>query len=168
MKKIGNINHYLWIILVVILCGTLSCKNEETIKEIKALMGKRICLPKNISRESEFAIVNYIDTTGCTSCKLRPTQWNTFIKNAEKQNILFDVIFYVHPKVYSDVKTIINSNCRRIIVLKDKNNYWSKKHALPQSEMLHTFLIDRNNKIVIIGNPTINEKIEKMMLSYCK
>lgn len=167
MLKTGNINRYSLILLLFTLLGIISCRNEETIKQIKNLTGKHIRMPQKISRQSEFAIVNYVDTTGCTSCKLRPTQWNTFIENAKKQNILIDVIFIVHPNVYSDVKEIIRSNCKDIIVLKDDKNRWIKEHALPHNEMLHTFLIDGSNNVVIIGTPTTNKKIGKMMLDYC-
>ncbi len=164
MKNMWKINLYLLISLFT-LCGLYSCKNDGLQREIKVLIGKQICLPENISRQSEYAIINYVDTTGCTSCKLRPNQWNSFVENAKKQNIMIDVIFFVHPNVYSDVKAIVDSNCKQIKVLMDNNNWGIKEQALPQNEMLHTFLIDKNNKIVFVGNPATNGKIEKMMLS---
>ena len=36
---------------------------------------------------------------------------------------------------------------------------------LPDSRLFHTFVVNRDNKAVLIGNPIKNEKIEKMFLT---
>ncbi len=33
---------------------------------------------------------------------------------------------------------------------------------LPSNPMLHTFLLDENNEVLVVGNPLDNEKIDRM------
>ena len=33
---------------------------------------------------------------------------------------------------------------------------------LPKNKVLHTFLLDENNNVILVGNPLHNKKIEKM------
>lgn len=33
---------------------------------------------------------------------------------------------------------------------------------LPSNPMLHTFLLDENNEVLVVGNPLENEKIDRM------
>lgn len=83
--------------------------------------------------------------------------------------MLVDVIFITHPKVFTDVSDIVSDHCRdKITVICDTNEQWRVQNDLPTNEMLHTFLIDKKNKAVIIGNPSQNERIAKMMLDYIK
>ena len=33
---------------------------------------------------------------------------------------------------------------------------------LPKNRALHTFLLDENNRVILVGNPSRNEKIKEM------
>ena len=35
----------------------------------------------------------------------------------------------------------------------------------PSESMFHTFRLDENNKVILVGNPMLNKQIEDMMLS---
>lgn len=37
-----------------------------------------------------------------------------------------------------------------------------KENSLPQTNLLHTFLLDQNNKLVLLGNPIDNEKLKSL------
>ena len=48
----------------------------------------------------------------------------------------------------------------------DTANVFMKANAnIPSESMFHTFLLDENNKVVLVGNPMLNNKIEYMMIS---
>ena len=34
--------------------------------------------------------------------------------------------------------------------------------TIPEERYLHTFLLDRENKIVLVGNPNVNERVESL------
>ena len=36
---------------------------------------------------------------------------------------------------------------------------------LPSESMYHTFMLDENNRVILVGNPMLNKQIEDMMLS---
>lgn len=35
---------------------------------------------------------------------------------------------------------------------------------IPSESMFHTFLLDENNKVILIGNPMVNKQIEEMLV----
>ena len=36
---------------------------------------------------------------------------------------------------------------------------------LPSESMYHTFMLDENNRVILVGDPMLNKQIEDMMLS---
>lgn len=146
-----------------------ACNKGKLSEDVQSIMNKRIQLPSELKKKNSFAIINYVDSAGCTSCKLRVENWQKFLDNTIESNMLVDVIFITHPKVFTDVSDIVSDHCRdKITVICDTNEQWRVQNDLPTNEMLHTFLIDKKNKAVIIGNPSQNERIAKMMLDYIK
>ena len=53
---------------------------------------------------------------------------------------------------------------KNVQILEDVDNDWRKRNQLPTSELLNTFLIDKKRRILLVGNPAINSKIEDLMV----
>lgn len=156
-------------VLLFTVLHVVSCKENNISKDVQDLIGKHISIPSEISRENTFAIINYVDSTGCTSCKLHTEGWNMFIEKTKDCNSPIDIIFIVHPHVFSDVNEIINNNCtNQIKVICDTKNRWKDYNKLSQKEMLHTFLINKDNNIVMVGSPITNVEISDLMLKVMK
>lgn len=47
--------------------------------------------------QSEYRIITYVDSVGCTNCKLRLEQWKKFINQLDTVGNV-PVLFFLHPK----------------------------------------------------------------------
>ena len=103
-------------------------------------MGKDTILPNMLNHE--FKILHYIDTIGCTNCHLQLFDWKLYMKELKSSSIDIALIFVVFTKNYEEFEII------------QRNNHFFYP--------LHTFLLDRNNKVLAIGNPINNESIRNI------
>lgn len=67
--------------------------------------------------------------------------------------------------VYNDVFQMLEPlKYKNVQILEDVDNDWRKRNRLPASELFNTFLIDKKRRILLVGNPAINSKIEDLMV----
>ena len=50
----------------------------------------------------------------------------------------------------------------------DKNNKFNKLNKFPSNMNFQTFLLDRNNRVIAIGNPIYNPKVKELYLKIIK
>ena len=46
-----------------------------------------------------------------------------------------------------------------MILLDTKGEFLQNNPTIPKSQKYHTFMVDENNKVVLVGNPMGNEKM---------
>jgi len=51
------------------------------------------------------------------------------------------------------------------ILIFDENNDFFRKNTIPSNPMYQTMLLDRMNKIVLIGNPIYNEQLKELYIN---
>lgn len=162
-----------------------SCKESNRgriARLVKEWEGKEVILPDNIVftqygidtldyqlPESDYTIVSYIDSVGCTSCKLQFHRWQQIIHEMDsisEQGILF--LFVFHPKGtrgVSEVGYLMKRDKFDYPVWIDRDDEYNKMNKLPEESMFHTMLIDRQHKVLAMGNPFQNPKIKELYLN---
>lgn len=116
--------------------------------------------------KSEMTFVEYFDSTECTPCAIsRLYLWDLYINKHTEYNDLVKYVF-----IFSAFDTIdiafdnYNVNNQLITVYWDSCGTFIKNNPhIPQNTKMHSFLLDRNNTITLIGNPLSNNKIEKLL-----
>ena len=68
------------------------------------------------AKHSEYSIVCYMDSAGCTSCKLQPQMWKKFISmlysgNGEE----IPVLFFMHPKNREELIALLENSFLTIL-----------------------------------------------------
>lgn len=172
-------------LLLLVLCA---CNNYDRVTaEIKALMGREITFPKGYKSLSchdslkvepllgaDVKMVSYIDNLPCTSCGIKMLyNWIAEIDSMEqglpyvivvqtdKKEELFDIISHVS---FPRPLMIYDSD-----VLKTENHL----DVLARNK---TFLLNRDNKIVLVGEPfgcsrmfdLYKQQIEALKAEYSK
>lgn len=156
----------------------ISCKKSKSdniSRVIVEWMGKEIIYPDGmtftlwgkdtIMECTDYTIVTYADTTGCISCKLQLKNWYTFItdlKDKVANKVKTHFIFF--PKNSKEIMTLLKRDKFNYPVCIDTNNIFNKSNHLPSIMMFQTLLLNKDNKIVAIGNPIYNPKIKKLYL----
>jgi hypothetical protein len=151
-----------------------SCKskiNSEVEHLVKVWTGKSIIFPEHlkpvhplkddtvkyvIDGNKEYKILFYIDSTGCTSCKLHLHLWKMYIKEL---NSIVDFKFYFYPKTEAELLFLLNKEHFVYPVYIDGNDELNKLNHFPDNPAFQCFLLDKNNKILAIGNPATNYKV---------
>jgi len=163
-------------LLLFLLLGLVSCKKEsnraEAEKMVAEWVGKTISFPADIECSymgkdtvcpdinTPYKVLVYIDSTGCTSCKLQMYKWNTLIKQAEDSmpgKISFR--FYFQPKDEKELQFLLKKDSFTHPVYMDKDNKINEANKFPANMNYQCFLLDKEDKVVMIGNPMLNPKI---------
>lgn len=171
-----------WLFCCFVISSFFSCK-EPRQREIERLMkewyGKELFLPKGLTAtvmgdsdvvysEMDFIrttkkIVFYADSLGCVSCDLNLLEWMDFMELADSvtfQDISF--FFYFAPKNVKEIVSTLRLERFDVPVFIDYEREFEKLNPLPENQLFRTFLLDENNKIILVGNPT--RGMEKLYL----
>lgn len=122
-------------------------------------------------KNAKLKLVHYIDSTQCSSCYLVKKQVLEPLLNLEKEsNNKFCNIFIVHPGDNSRNWKMLANNYKHkstptTLFIDSVNVFMEVNPNIPSESMFHTFLLDDNNKVILVGNPIFNKQIEDMMLS---
>lgn len=153
-------------------------KKEEVARLVQEWQGKEINFPKNITftrfvtdtvdyqiPQSDYKVLIYVDSMGCTSCKLQLPKWKELIAytdSATGGSIPF--LFFFQSKDDKELRYILKrDNFNRPICL-DRNNELDKLNRFPQNITFQTFLLDKDNRVVVIGNPIHNLAVKDLYL----
>lgn len=167
--------------MVIVLTG---CKlgKDKAENEIRKLMAEKICLPYsemscwiNDSVQSvrpwekaKMKLVVYIDSTECSECALdKMYMWEDFVRmEKEYKSELFLIFIFqtqrnVKPQRLASLFKITELN--HPMYIDDKNVFSKSNPDLPTEDSYHVFLLDEDNRVVLVGSPLFNSKIESLL-----
>lgn len=172
-----------FVFFIIVISFVSSCKQDKKKAEAEQIVsewtGKEIRFPEeyvcNFSGrdtatvscmelfEREYKILFYVDSTGCTDCKLRLFEWKHFIKETDSlsANKLSFLLFF-HPKDKKELQLLLRRDRFDYPVFIDTDNAIDKLNHFPAQAKYQCFLLDKNNKVLMVGNPALNPKIWKL------
>jgi hypothetical protein len=165
---------------LVLISGIFSCKKNkkhvETQQIVKEWSGKKILFPDkyicNLSGEDatfticaefferEYKILLYVDSTGCSSCRLKLLEWKQLITEAD--SLFHDklgFVFFFQPKSKKEISYLFKRDNFTHPVFIDTNNSIERLNHFPKHPEYQCFLLDKDNKVLTLGNPVLNPKI---------
>ncbi len=167
----------LYRITQLLLLTMISCSgsNKEQQDIVAEWVGKEIVIPEGLGFQvgnipvdydfdaADFKIVTYVDSTGCTNCRMKLKDWEKLI-NSFKSSPDVDVNFLmiVGSDKREEIEKLVKNNSFHQPFAIDSAGYFSKANPLPSKLEHQTFLIDGDNKVVALGNPVYNPKIKEL------
>ena len=167
----------LYRITQLLLLTMISCSgsNKEQQDIVAEWVGKEIVIPEGLGFQvgnipvdydfgaADFKIVTYVDSTGCTNCRMKLKDWEKLI-NSFKSSPDVDVNFLmiVGSDKREEIEKLVKNNSFHQSFAIDSAGYFSKANPLPSKLEHQTFLIDGDNKVVALGNPVYNPKIKEL------
>lgn len=171
----------LYLLLLMVLSLFSSCKESEKDKIarlVKEWEGREILLPAHSVftiqgkdtvdfsfSDAAYKVVTYIDSVGCASCKLQLPRWKQFMQEVDStmnKNIPF--AFYFHPKDMKELRYITRRDAFTYPVCFDDKDDFNALNHFPGEMTFQTFLLDKDNRVVAIGNPVHNPKVKELYL----
>lgn len=170
-----------YIILFLILHLLIGCSNKSKnsiAQIISEWDGRQVVYPHNLVYSingknmpdyivplNEYTILNYVDSVGCTSCKLQLPKWNAWMEELDSiSNSNVNVIFFMHPQKKKEIDYILKRDNFNHPVCIDEADSLNKLNHFPADMRFQTFLLDKNNKVLAIGNPIHNPKVKELYM----
>ena len=169
--------------LIFVLFIIVSC--QETERErfsriVNEWMGKEIHFPEHpifivqgkdtvdfAFRDADYKVVSYIDSEGCTSCKLKLDRWKGFMEEVQKQSDKkVSFLFFFHLKNHHELGLLTRQYAFTYPVCFDEKDEFNSLNRFPSDMTFQTFLLDKDNKVVSVGNPVYNPKLKELYLKH--
>jgi hypothetical protein len=167
----------LGVLLFVVGLGLVSCKSYRLERKIEAFMQHPIVVPQDIDQiqsevndslvlnlEGKIArLIVYVDSVECSSCKVgHMHQYDEIIDYQKTVGDQYLPIFIFNPP-----KHIIEEFLRHLRlsyfdypILLDEHGLFPRANPhIPTDLRLHTFLLDRDGKVVLVGDPSRNPEL---------
>lgn len=169
------------VLLLLALFFLFSCKKDNTkelSEQINQWMGKKIEYPDDMLfmklakdtvafpfANSDHKVLVYVDSTGCTSCKLQLRKWKDFMVQADSlRNKTISYLFIFQTKDQKELQYLLKRDDFNYPVVIDIDNSFNKRNNLPENSIFHTLLLDKDNKVVLIGNPIHNPSVKDLYI----
>lgn len=121
------------------------------------------CVTKYTREQSSYTILNYVDTIGCVSCRLQLPRWKIMI---EELDSLYPnkatCLMVFNPKGKKKMIKHLRNNEFNYFVYIDEEDTLNKMNNFLHEEDFNTFLLDKDDKIVAVGNPVLKPKIREL------
>lgn len=175
-----NLNLYILLVLTIF----FSCqdKQKKEKKQIALLVnewqGKQIVFPENLIftryltdttdfqiPQSDYKVLIYVDSIGCTSCKLQLHKWKQLIEytdSATQGKVPF--LFFFHPKDAKEIRYLLKRDGFDRPICIDLEDQLNKLNKFPANMTFQTFLLNKDNKVAVLGNPVHNTAVKDLYL----
>ena len=167
--------------LLCILNLFISCQEDmgtHIERLVQEWQGKEIRFPENLIftryvndtieyylLKSKNKIVTYVDSMGCISCKLQLPKWKEFIRLVDSvTNKTVPILFFFQPKDNDELRYYLQRDSFSFPVCIDTQHRFNSLNHFPSEMMFQTFLLDKDNKVVVIGNPIHNLAVRDLYL----
>ena len=154
--------YFLSITLVFVSCG----ENKISIA-VKETIGKKIELQQTPKETTKFTILRYVNNPACTSCQLKLGEWKIYKRMSNRRfgNIV-GFLFICETKNIDETSNLLRTygfgddSCVDSI-----NTFYESNGLNPNLGKDVVFLLDSNNKVLAIGNPTNNHAVDSLFVS---
>lgn len=169
---------YKYLLLLIIIAIGTSCVDSDKQQArnlVKEWSGKEIKFPSQMdfinssgqSVDLDFSTANhkvlvYVDSLGCTSCKLKLGQWKNLIDSLDKFQV--PVLFIFQSKDTKSIKHVMLESDFDYPYFQDIDGTLNTLNVFSEDPRFQTFLLDSKNQIKLIGNPVNNQDIRRLYL----
>lgn len=161
--------------LICIACSNLHNDTEE---QVKWWLNRKIILPSDIEftrlgnllpdfeiPNCKYKILTYVDSIGCSSCKLQLTEWKELIHITDSvANGDVFYLFILHPNDLKEMKIKMKYEHFDYPACFDEDDRLNKLNKFASNSIFQTLLLNKDNKVLAIGNPIHNPKVKELYL----
>jgi len=166
------------LLLLSCFCSCQESREEAMLRLVNEWNGKEIKFPSRSVftiqgkdtvdfkfQDADYKVVTYIDSVGCTSCKLQLPRWKELMAEVDSLtdgNVPF--LFYFHPKDMKELRYLTRRDAFTYPVCLDGQDELNRLNRFPTDMLFQTFLLDNDNKVVAMGNPVLNPNIKNLYI----
>jgi len=181
----GRVYCFCLLILLLSFCSCKEDKRKKTIRDVVAeWTGREILFPEGIPCQflgrdtccidptnQNHKILLYVDSTGCSICRLKLTEWNAIMAEADTAfSEPVDFLFFFQPQKRDEQELQLwfrNIGFNHPVFI-DRHNEIDRLNKFPSQVEYQCFLLDAHNKVIMLGNPSYNTGIWQLFKKYIK
>lgn len=115
--------------------------------------------------KTQYKLLTHIDSIGCVSCKLQLDKWKKLMVEVDSlTDGDMQFLYFFSPERLSDVAYHLKINNFDYPVCVDLKDSLDILNNFPKDDAFNTFLLDKDNRVIAIGNPIHNLKIKELYL----
>lgn len=117
--------------------------------------------------DADFTILTYVDSMGCTGCRLKLPLWTKFIESLDSIAGAYEVlpIIAVNAKDDRELSYLIRRDAYCYPVIDDKADSLNRLNHFPELPIFRSLLLNRNKQVIAIDNPTTNNAVADLYRS---
>ena len=166
--------YILGVVIMLLVCSCKESPKRHYASLLKEWINREVVFPDNLvftvqgrdtvpfPLDGHYKILTYIDSIGCTSCKLQLDDWKKFMSNKDVVDVRF--LFVFSPAKRNDILKSLKEHTFIHPVCIDETNKLDGLNHFPTEFKGQTFLLDENNKVLAVGNPIHNLKVKELYL----
>ncbi len=163
--------------LLFVLIGQYGCMSKSTdtaAQQLRALSGKELLFDQDLFTRAEdslptFAapkiIITVDSTKECTACEMELRNWYIQKEDLCVRGLDLPIVFILQQEqIDFELDSMIHDlgfHC----LLDPKGTFVDTNELLVGSKTMHTFLLDRENRVVLVGSPIGNPKMWELYKS---
>jgi hypothetical protein len=109
--------------------------------------------------EKPLKIVVYSDSSNCNACDIRFPMWKIRYKELSLKNNNIGLIFIINTEDINDLELNADAVNSPGLRLYDTQSLFKKNNHIFNNRAFHVFLIDQDNKVILVGNPLDNHRL---------
>lgn len=169
---------YLLLFPLTILLALPACKSDRDRMAdiVEEWQGKGINIPSNLIftinndtieyeiDDCDYKILHYVDSSGCTGCKLTLPAWEQFMGEVmTNQEIDVKLLMIVNTSNPTELRKNLKKYLFKYPISYDTENMFSSMNGDSwDNQHSHTLLLNDNNEVVLTGNPVQNANIKEL------
>jgi hypothetical protein len=164
--------------LFMVLLTSTSCKNDNLERDMKTFYNRKVSIPYNqmIKKDcslyhdsvsdSHFKLVRYAEVFHCSDCQIK--QLSSFDNDTYTSGVSqrIPVLYIVNIPHNVDPTELYSKLCKKrirgTVYLDTCNAFLQANPDFPITPMFHTFLLNENDRVVLIGDPFKNKRMEDL------
>ena len=170
--KYKSLKILLFLTVLSILLPSCHDMRKDDRNAVLNLSGRKIELPDSLAfmiqdipveydfSDADYKVLTYIDSKGCVTCRMKLMSWSDLVNEFKSiDGVDVNFLMILNTEVRDDIISGLKQNFFRHPVSFDSKGIFHYKNSLPSEHEYHTLLLDRDNRVIAVGNPVENPKI---------
>lgn len=113
--------------------------------------------------EADYKVLVFVDSLGCTSCKLQLNKWKELIIETDSlTGGTVPFLFFFQSSDEKELYYLLKRDRFDLPVCIDREDRLNKLNGFPSDMTFQTFLLDKDNRVVALGNPVHNLAVKDL------
>lgn len=178
MKQILKIT----LIVISTLCLCSSCNRKHDLKDtLGKFMSNVIIIPDSLSvildgnlvahssldMYKDKKLIMFVDSSLCTSCRISALNNMIELYELSETDGRFSVIAIFSPAINESqyIEEMLKHLYFPYPLYIDRNHLFLQINSIPKDSRFHNFLIDKEGRILCVGNPLGNSKLKSVFMA---